>query len=793
MTSGRRAMAILAAGTSLATASQALAQNGSQQPITLPEIEVIGVSPLLGTGVERDKVPANVQTLDSEDFDRSNPISIGDMLSQSLGSVNVNDAQNNPYQPNLNYRGFTVSPLLGSPQGLAIYQNGVRQNEAFGEAINWDLIPSQAISRLNLMPGSNPVFGLNALGGSISVEMKDGFNYQGAELELSGGYFGRVQTSLQLGAQAENVGIYTMMNVFDEDGWRNDSPSKVHQLYSDFAWRGDSTDLGLDITIADNDLTGNGTSPVELLDANRRAVFTYPDQTLNEFAQFNLSGSHYLTDDVTLQANAYYRRLIRKTVNGDGFDAEACGADNPATPFDDTNFLCFDDDGPLLRDQTGSPIAAATIFSAVGPGAFNTSSTQSTTIGGSAQSTFDQDLLGRSNQLVVGGSYDFSQTHFHSESELGNLTLDRTVTGTGLLVTTDPDPATGVSEVSNVRLKTNTRLYGLYFSDTWEAMEGLNVTLSGRYNRAEIDLRDEGGGAELTSDNVFQRFNPAVGATYAITPELTGYASYAESNRAPSAAELGCADPARPCRLPNAFVADPPLDQVVSRTFEVGTRGRFTIWDEPRPIHWQVGLFRTDLQDDILFINSANFGRGFFDNVGDTRRQGLEASMAGQTGPWNWFVNYSYIDATFQTPFAAPSANHPQAVNGAIQVQAGDTIPGIPKHQLKAGIDYEITDRWTLGGTLIVNSSQYFRGDEANLGDKVDGYQVVNLHSTYRIADWLEFFVEVDNVFDTEYETFGLFAEVDEVFMYEAPNASDPRAFAPGQPFGAWAGLRLQW
>src|ERR1044071_6229335 len=146
------------------------------EPIALPPVEVIAVSPVLGSGIDPDKVPANLRILSDRDLNREGVPDLAGTLQRRVSSVTLNDVEGNPFQPNIQFRGFDASPVIGTPQGLAVYQNGVRINEAFGDTVHWDLIPEPAIERLNLVTG-NPVFGLNALGGALAVEMKNGFTF----------------------------------------------------------------------------------------------------------------------------------------------------------------------------------------------------------------------------------------------------------------------------------------------------------------------------------------------------------------------------------------------------------------------------------------------------------------------------------------------------------------------------------------------------------------------------------------------------------------------------------------
>src|SRR5262249_31009524 len=153
-------------------------------------------------------------------------------------------------------------------------------------------------------------------------------------------------------------------------------------------------------------------------------------------------------------------------------------------------------------------------------------------------------------------------------------------------------------------------------------------------------------GTALDGRHVFSRFEPAAGLTWQFSGSRVAFASYSEAFRSPTPVELTCADPAAPCRLPNAFVSDPPLLPVLARTFEAGLRGQETF------ASWSAALFRTETRDDILFVaNGAARGNGHFENVGRTRRQGIEVNAAGSAGIWTWSFDYSYIAATFETAF----------------------------------------------------------------------------------------------------------------------------------------------
>ena len=728
-------------------------------------IDVVGTTPL-GSELDADKVAANVQTATAEELRERGAVDLADFMRRTFGSVFVNDAQSNPLQPDIQYRGFVGSPLLGLPQGLAIYQDGVRLNEPFGDTVNWALIPESAIDTVYLLPGSNPLFGLNTLGGAIAVDTKDGLTTPGTRAELSAGSFGRVDVEAETGgALGDDIGYYLTLSRFAEDGWREYSPSEARQLFGKLSAQGESSHVDVSLTYADTDLVGNGAAPADLLEFDREAVFTRPDRTQNRLGMLNVFGQQTVTDRITLTGNVYVRRSDTRTLNGDDSDFEACA--------NDPGLVCeVTDDGAqsVVLDENATPIPSG---DEVEGATVNRTSTDQNSLGFSMQATLAGRPLDRDNQLTIGIAHDESEVYFASSTELGALDDTRQAIPGGYFI---GDAFTELAAATE-----NT---GVFVTDTWTLGDGVALTLSGRFNRTAIDLEDRLGDA-LNGQHRFERFNPAAGLTREIGHAATFYASYSEANRAPSPVELTCADEDDPCRLPNAFVADPPLEQVVAKTFETGVRGRSAHGT------WHAGVFRTTNEDDILFISAgALTNEGFFDNVGKTRRDGIELNVAGGADErLGWSLDYTYLDASFREAFDVASPNNPAAVDGEIAVEAGDRLPLIPRQLLKAGLRFAASSALTIGADVLAASGVYYRGDEGNLVDGVDGYALLNLRAEYRIGARMSVFANIDNVLDTEYETFGVFGEADEVL---GQDFDDRRFLGPGAPRAAWIGIRVE-
>ena len=520
-----------------------------------------------------------MQAASARDIENSGAINLSDFLSKRLNGVYVNEIQGNPYQPDLNYRGYTASPLLGTPQGVSVYMDGVRLNQPFGDVVSWDLIPKFAVSEVALMPGSNPLFGLNTLGGAVSMQTKDGRGGNHTEVAFSGGSFGRkIGEFATGGSNSKGLSWYGATNLFFEDGWREHSPSDVRQFFGRVGWQNADTSLGLTGFYANNSLIGNGLQDQRLLAADYRSVYTIPDKTANLSPAFNFMARRRV-GKVQLSGNLYQRYIRTKTLNGDlnddsldqsvyqpsgadisalraagysGFPASGANAAN--TPF--PSWRCIAQ--ALQRDEPEEKC----------DGLLNRSKIGQHNIGFSAQGTWLETVGAWRNQFTAGMTFDHSSIDFQQLTELGYLNPDRSVTGVGAF----GDGVTG-GNVDGVPFDTQVNLAGridtgsFYLTDTI-SNKRWNLTFSGRYNHTTVDNQDRirtAGAESLTAINKFDRFNPAAGVTYSPVGALNLYFSYSEGNRAPTSVELGCANPDLPCKLPNAMAGDPPLEQVVAR------------------------------------------------------------------------------------------------------------------------------------------------------------------------------------------------------------------------------------
>ncbi len=756
------------------SSSSELVADNYRPPASLPQITVVGSTPLTQSDLNRDQVPETTRVLGADDIDRTGIPSLTSALLDNVASVTINDTEGNVFQPDILFRGFTASPVAGTSEGLAVYVNGARFNDAFGDTVNWDLIAPAAIESANL-EAANPMFGLNALGGSISIRLKNGFTSTTENVTAYGGSYGRAAAILEFGHQYGDFAVYAAGDATHDNGFRQTSTSDLYRLYTDLGWRSGGGELHLGITAAHDELGNPGATPEQSLNTNISNIFTAPNVVDNTYLGFNLNGSYKLGEAAALQGLAYFQTLNQVIPNGTTVEMAPCG--------NGTDLLC-NSDGTVVTTYNGQPV---TDFLHGGPySGLSVQQSDSHSYGVSAQATDAAPLASHTNYLVGGLSFDGSDSIFAGVAEIGGFNpYSREFVGPGVV---QDQPSEGVNPV---RVKSDTRFYAAFASDVLTVAPNLDVTLAGRFNDAQINLEDELGGP-VSGDHTYNRFNPSAGLTYRLTTLLQFYGNYAQTNRAPTPLELSCSSAAAPCSLLNFFVGDPNLNQVVAHTFELGARGHTEAAAAGR-WSWNLDAYHTENTNDIIYETTVyNPNLAFYTNAGRTRRQGVEANLRYDRQQLHVNVGYAYTEATFQTPLLL-NTNSPAAdANGNEQVLPGARIPGIPLHRGNVVVDYEVTKRFSVGASAAVQSSVYRFGDEANLTQPLGGYTVVDLNAAFRAGDRLTLFAIVNNVADKRYYTYGSFGPVGDVPWPNIPGGvSDPRTASPGTPVTLYGGLRL--
>lgn len=754
-------------------------------------VTVYGTTPLTDNSDQIESVI--YQRLDSKALDRSQGNTLTDIMDDKLLNVSINDVQNNPFQPDVQYRGFTASPLLGLPQGLSVFFNNTRFNEPFGDTVNWDLLPASAFSSVSLVSGSQPGYGRNTLGGALLLESKNGFNFTQQQLHLNAGNYGQQGVNIETGGHSDNWAYYGNVNYYEEDGWRDHSPTDILQGLGVISHKTNLSETHFTIAGNNNTMIGNGAVPVDLIPyEGRSAVYTQPDQTETQLFLMSLSHEQTLDNDMVLALNLYSRSNEIVTFNGDDSDYEPCDLNGAVT-------LCFeeeeDDDDDDEHNDTdsdtdeedeledaenpvhfvglaeGAPLPDAWADDAEElDGTINTSRTKNRSYGLTAQLSGEANTGSLQHAWQFGIDWSDSYTHFSSDTEFAILrndtaTDDRGVSGTGLY---DNDAV--------VRLKVDTRHQSVFISDNIALSPAWQLSLAAQYTHDHILMRDQidEGEGSLNGDHTFVQFNGSAGLIYQ-SESMNVQMGIAQSSRTPSPAELSCADEDDPCRLPNGFVADPPLEQVEVTTASIDANW-YTAYG-----NISAGVFHSKVANDIIFQQAGGLpSQGYFVNVDETRRQGVELAWQYTFNALSVGINASYLKATFESPFTSFSPQNPLGPDRA--VQRGDDIPGQPRQQAALLVSYQLNDHWRIGTDISVTSSQYFRGDEANENRQLSGYGLVDSYISYNSGNGWQASLRIENLFNKTFDTFGTYGEADEVLEDIYDNINSNEFIGVGRP-----------
>lgn len=805
----------------------------------MPTVEIIGAMPLGGVGVPVSQFPANAQTLTAKDANEQGVTNLADLLNNNMGQVSVSNGTGNGYQNDVNYRGFQASSLLGAPVGLSVYFDGIRMNEPFGSVVNWDLIPMNAMSRVSLLPGSNPMFGLNTLGGALAIDTKNGKDNAGASIGILGGSFNRKRLNFDNGwVDAEHDTDYFFAGNFDkQDGFRDHSGSDVKQLYGKTRWRGNrgNTRLALSGALADTTLSGTQALPMDMM-GNTSAAYTWPDRTSNRMVLMNLKGHHILDDSNQLTGHLFFRQGNSHNINSN-------------VRLDDG---CFNADGSWAmsggvakcenKAPNGTAINSVTNTNALAYGygrwtsSINSSlvdsMTKQETMGTSLQwSNFD-NLLGSKNSFTLGGSFDRSKITYEQNTYLAKLANYQTVvtpnlnygfTSNGLAPSATNLPSfSGSNALGGVNLDATTTNLSMYFTDTLALSEKLSATASGSFNHTRIDqtgannqyLNDDGG-YSWTAWNGTNYYNPSyIGAykssstgtslvgvptgspAYMAGPQtnsLNGNHKYQRFNPAvgfnynfdkDNGIFGGYSESMRAPTSIELSCADPNSPCALPTGFNGDPDLKAVVARTielggrgklGQSTYWNAAVFDSRLSNDIQFIASSA-ALGYFANVGNTERRGFELGGQTKLGQWHVSANYGYVDATYQSNFTTASGQ---------DVTRGNTIPGIAKQTLKLRPAYAVNQDLLLGANLVMVGSQYAHGNESNSdpNGKVAGYSLVNLDAHYNISKEMKASVHISNVFNRPYSTYGL-AGMTSVYTLATQQFN-----TPAQPRGVWVGL----
>ncbi len=708
----RRVVAAISATATLCVGGMALAQQpgpAGDDVVRLPPVVVTAPARLPGAPLPLSSVPAGVQILEGDAVRSPGAPTLQESLRQ-LPGVTLGDQQGNTFQPDLGFRGFQVSPVTGVPQGISVFVDGVRMNEPTVEEVNFDLLPVDDIDRIELIRGPSAIFGRNTLGGALNITTRRGTTVREIVPEIEGGSFGRQKYRLRLGGTEGPFDLYGAGAFFQEDGWRDETESRVLRFFGKLGYRAEGTDATVSFQRAENRIEQAGSLPASELRAARHRNFTGGDFFKPESNVATVNVRQELGAELALSVNAFGRTL----------DAEQFNVN-------------------LVGDNTRS-------------------FTTTTSAGGTVQVDHETSVFARLNRLTVGVEYVYNESG----------------------VKTFEEEDDGADRELHTHVRDRQHAVGVYVQDTLELAkdlfrrgDGLVVTGAVRWDWLRHAIEDRSPESERPragGTSTFSRANPRFGMNYNLSRDVGVYFVFAQGFRAPAFLELTCASPGAICPGLQAGVApDPPLKAVKANHYEVGARAR--------PVPWldvDASIYRTDVIDDIFSISPTGTTGLFFQNVGDTRRQGVELGLRARVGTvLEPYVNYTYTEATFRDDVELATSRLTEGCTAppcAELVRRGNELPLIPRHRVNAGLDYHVTDWLTLwlGGAYV--GTQRFRGDEANVAAPLSSYVIVNggLRARWKR---LTGFVTVNNVLDAEYETFGTFA----------PNAR--REGAPVEPF----------
>lgn len=714
-----------------------------------PTVEVVGAMPVPGLGIQRQQMPANVAGATAADIAQRGGSDLAATLAATLPGISVDQAQGNAHQADVMYRGFIASPRIGVPQGLSVFLDGARINEPFGDVVHWDLIPQNAIASISLIPGSNPMFGLNTLGGALTLRTKSGEHFPGTELEMSAGSFGHAGIDAEHGGNRDDKSWYLAASAERDNGWREHSPSRVNLLFGKIGRQAADYDVDISVLAGSSSLTGNQLTPESFLRQNWRSVYTYPDLTRHELASVIANGNRWLDDKRLLAGNAYVRVLRLRESNAD------------LNEINDRRFGVAPFEGGANDGAAGANIDSAAI---------NRVRLDQTGVGFNLNHTW---LRGEDNRLTLGGSIDHARSTYVQSYQLGSFNNDRSATSTG-------------AETDSVNIDGQTTTAAVYLNSLTRVASDVDLTAALRFNTTRVRTVERGipqpaPALGLNNDFTYRSLNPALGATWSFAPGANTYAGINRGTRTPSPVELGCADRNSPCMLSNAFGSDPYLKQVIATTLEAGLRGK------RGKLEWQLGAFRTELRDDIFFVSAGGgTSRGYFTNIGATRRTGIEAALGvREADGLSWSARYNYLEATFRSEAVLASQNNstrdtdPTLANDEIRVTPGNVMPGNPRHQLHLSWGWNSGGDgpgWSATAALRAFSRAYVRGNENNrhqagtvvgLTDtrtytgagETPGYGVIDVNAQWRFDKRTALALKVGNLFDRRYSTGGFLSE----------------------------------
>lgn len=682
------------------------------------QLETVRVSGARLSAVDR-RVPQRVDALDPQSV-APGPTAATALLS-SLPGVSVFDDQGSHLQPEINLRGFVTSPIIGEPQAVSVFLDGVRINEPDAQEVNFDLLPMDAVQRAELVRGPSAVFGKNSIAGSLLLFTERGGDEPTLSTGFEAGSFGYRGARVTAAGRVGGFDAFVMARAGAEDGWRQDTPARIATLFGNLGWRSRTTDVFFSTLAARNRIHEAGSLPESYLALDRRVNYTPGD--------------------------FYHPNLLHLALHGE----RRGGAG-------------------VLRASIFARDNAIDQYNVNVPPPNTSGTTRNRSAGVTAEWTRLVPVGTRPLTLTVGGEYEHDDVRYRFVA----VTAPGVPADSASAADIGCDPMTAVCTLARVRGDNG----ALFAQGVLELTSRLSLTAAARGDYVRIpyrDLLDAGNSGTST----YYRLSPRLGLSFRPADPLRTFVTVNTGFRAPAPLELACASAAAACSLPSALGADPPLKPVVVVDYEAGAD-----WSRGGGPVLSATAFASEVRNDILFVQPSAT-TGFFQNVGATRRAGVELTgsvplpaglrMAG---------SYSYTAATYQTRVHLASA-----LEGEPPVQSGDRLPLSPAHRGTIGLDavHTIPAGMLSGGiSMRAVSSQYLRGDEANRLRPLPGFAVAD--GRFRLAlRHVALSIDISNLFDRQYANFGIYAlnvrgDPGSAGTSESEQASIERFLTPGLP-----------
>jgi iron complex outermembrane receptor protein len=641
------------------------------------------------------RLPSRVDALDLHTVPIAGPEAISDELLE-LPGVSVYDDQGARLQPEIEVRGFTSSSVVGTPQGIGVFLNGIRVNEPDAQEVDYDLLPSAAIDHATLDRGSNVLFGRNSLGGTLQMTTKRGDENPAASAEVGLGSWGDQVATVTASGKQMGVDAFIAATGENEVGWKGVSSANTRNLFATLGYQWgpshDSGDIALDVLYGHDRIFQVGSLPQVYAGLNPRYDFGPGDDFSPEALDLALRGNSLALGGI-VRATLFARRNVIAQFNS-------------IIPPPD-----IDDNTQNLSGGT----------------------------------TLEWTRPIRVGLVPLGFTLGTEYSRESSAIRVLNVLAGPSVVTTQ--ATIHQDNAAAYSQV----VASITRR--------------IDITAGLRYDYVHIPYRD---GLDAANDGTssYNRLSPEIGVTDRFTNFLSGYVAYKGGFRAPAPLELACADPTAPCSLPSALGTDPSLKPVTTRDYEGGLT-----FSPDRHANLEADAFWTDVFNDIVFA-SPNRVQTYYLNAPQTRRAGVETSATVGLPEGGYLTaSYSYVAATFQSVVGISSANPNEQ-----PTKPGDIMPSSPLNRGRIGVGVIRPIK-----SLVVNaefaihgfSSQYLRGDEANQLPQLPGYAVAEIRGHVDYKRFAAQF-EIENVFNRQYDTFGVVAQNNLIPIYSQLALSDP-------------------